>query len=411
VAYEKPLYLAHRLAVEGRVFYNNELTDPQWVERFFPKSPGSVTYQYEPKIAFPITRDILNNFASLLYRDAIVEIDKPYLQEDLDIFLETNQWHSLGRDIVVKTLYGGTLLAIIRPFGNSARIDTWGGEWTFIFDENTDYEMIGYCYKVKDGRREPLLREPENDRQAAKEGVTFVPITETLWGDFPHDFGFRPAVMFRAVDKQDDSPYPLPYHMRYREQNLEFNKLWSQLITALRILPNVWWTNKDREDPNNPLRISPFLINYLGQDGRLEQVARQVNLEPEFTALASLKNHIAVSAQVPDFMTGLEGVGKVESGVALSIVFSPLIQIVNRIKRDFRPSFIELLTKGFQADYILRTGRPAPEFALDVRFTDNVIPVDKDNEIDRIERADRMGVLLPEEKRRLVLPLLGLEVN
>lgn len=396
-------YLAHRLALEGRVFYYNELTEKQHVQKFFPVAPGEdKTYDVDPKISFPITSDILNNFASLLYRESVIKIDPPSLQPRLDEFLALNNWTSLGRELLVRTLFGGTLLAVIRPMQLRARIELWGGEWTFVGAD----ELHGYTYKVCDGKRVPLTSKPDKE-----DDVRLVPITDTIWGEFEHGFGFNPSVMFFAPDVQDDSPYPMPFHMRYRQQNIEYNLLWSQMILNSRVLQNVWVTNKDRKDPNNPVMLRPRFINYLGENGTLAQVRREMNIDAELTLIEKLKQHIAESAQVPSFMTGLDGVGKVESGVAMSIVFAPLVHITNRLKSEFRPKFIELITKGLVADYMLNEGHFPPDFAIDLQFTDNVIPIDRGKELETIQRADAMGVFTPEEKRKLILPLFGLEVT
>jgi hypothetical protein len=406
MALDKETYNAHALALEGKVFYYNELTNKEHVHKYFPDFSGGATYDIDPKITFPITSDILNNFASLLYRDSVVTIEPKSLQVRLDEFLARNNWHTLGREIMIKTLYGATMLATVRPYQSVARIDLWTGEWTFVDNADSDSETTGYMYKLKEGKRLPITAEPDK-----ADDVRIVPITETMWGDVEHGFGFNPSVMFYAPDTQDESPYPLPYHMRYRAPNLEYNLIWSQMLLNSRVLQNVWKTNKDMQDPNKPIRLTPRFINYLGENGTLEQVHRELNNGPELELIDRLKNHIAVSAQVPNSLTGLEGIGKVESGVALNIMFAPLVHITNRLKSDFRPKCVELLMKGFAADWILQTGTLPPDFMIDMRFTENVIPVDKEKELDAIAKADALQVFTPEEKRSLILPLFGLQVT
>ena len=408
MALDEKTWQAHRLAIEGKVFYYNELAEPKWVEKYFPRTEGNPNYAGDPHLSFPVSSDVLNRLASLVFKDMVLTVDPPSLQVWLDMPIARNGGTSIARDIIVKALYGGTYLVTLVGTEIGVVYDTWTGEWTIIEDGALGGRpMIGYQYKVVNGKRVPILGNPEKDPS-----VFTVWLTDTTRGaaENVHNFGFVPGVMFYNIDIEDETPYPNPYHIRYRDPLIEYDRLYSKVLKDVRILEAVWTTNKEREDPNNLLRMNPDTINYLGENGELKQAMTNYDITAKQFLLNSLKNHIATSAQVPDFMTGLQGVGKVESGVARSIVNAPLTEVTNRIRNDFKPPLLELFSKTLAAEYAIHNnGNKPPQFKIDIEFSKNIIPVDKKEELDLIDLALRMGTITTEEAAPKVRGLLDIE--
>ena len=135
---------------------------------------------------------------------------------------------------------------------------------------------------------------------------------------------------------------------------------------------------------------------------------RNLDIEPELTILDRLRNHIAVSAEVPEFFTGLKSVGKIESGVALSIVSAPLTELINNVRETFKTFVNEMLTKAIRAEFALQRLHP-PDFELQITMNESVIPIDREKEIANIEKAINLGMISIEEAKPRMLQLLNME--
>lgn len=398
-------YLMHREAIEGGVFYQNLLASRDWCMTYFPISKGSATYWQDPHISFPVVSDVINRLASLIHSGMQITCNTPAAQGYLDAVMQRNDWEEFSRELVVSSLGWGNHLVVLRVGYGGIRFETWSGEYVFR-DMDFGLETIGYMYALtKDGLMQPVVSEPKGKEL---ESIRTVRIDEYLFGGFEHNFGFTPAVLFRAVDKDRENRYGKAYHLRARDQIVQYNQTYSQCAKSMLILQNVWKTNKDWVDDTNPIRLDADTMNYLGEKGTLEQTVRNLDLQWEFSALDKLKAHISASFQVPDFMTGLAGVGKVESGVALSIVSAPLMELVERIKCDYEKKIKELLAKATIAEAAFHGVRLAnPE--LEVEFNDNILPIDKQVEIGNLISAIGSGVITAAEARYVMLSLLGLD--
>jgi hypothetical protein len=409
MAFDEPTFKAHRLAIEGSKFFFNELANPENVNTYFPPRPMQEDYAISPHVSFPVTSDVLNRIASIVYSDATITVDPPSLQPDLDMMLARNNWPGFGRDCIIKAMYGADYLVTIIPQeSRGVKFKSWTGEWAFVENRGEENEVVGYQYKLgKDGTRSPTT-----GRALTSDTYVEVRIDKTNWGTAKegkaHDFGFTPATMFYNIDMTDESPYPNPFHIRFKDQLLEYNKMFSKVIKDLRILESVWWTNANPQgDPNHPINMDGNLL-FLPEGTTLQQALSTYDIGPKEKALNMLRNHIATSAQVPDFMTGLDNVGKVESGVALNITLAPLTEIVNRIIYQFKPCFIELFAKALQVELILM-GTSASDFAIDIEFTKNVIPVDKEREVNLLISLKEKGIINDAECRAKILPLMDIE--
>lgn len=413
--HDERTYQMHRVAQEGEVFYENALTRPEWVRTFFPKTTGQTEAQYleSPKIAFPITGDVVNRIASLLHTGMEVDVDSPAVQLIYDEMLLRNGGSEVYRDLLVKSLATGNCLAVINTGYEGVTFQTWPGKFVFR-DVEGGIEYIGYMYKLdKQGRACPITAAPTASEIADGKivAVMFGPTYTERGGMFAeHYYGFSPAVLFRSIDKDEDGRYGEPFHLRYRDSNIEYNHVASQVSKSIKVLQNVWKTNQSTPDPDQPLRLNPDTVNYLGPDGMLEQATRELSLAPEFEFMSRLKNHISASAQVPDFMTGLSDVGKVESGLALQIVSGPLTELMGRLRESFKHSLKQLLERAIDVEYRLR-GQLAPPFELNISMSESVLPADKERELDMLIRARDAGFITSEQAAPMVLNLFGIEDN
>jgi hypothetical protein len=222
-----------------------------------------------------------------------------------------------------------------------------------------------------------------------------------------HGLPFAPFVFIRSVDKDEANRYGNPFHLRARDLLVEYNRTASQALKAIQILQNVWLTDKEIDNPNAPLRLDPDTINHVGAGGRLEQAVRQLNLEPEFQMMSRLKQHIASRLQVPDFMTGLSDVGKVESGVALAIVSGPLQELVGRIRYEYAERVRELAAKMLTVEYLSRGMRP-PSFEIAVTLSENVLPIDARIEVQTLIDANSAGMIPPQYQESLTARIAAL---
>lgn len=413
MALDEQTYLMHRLALEGSIFFHNELAEPKNVRLFFPPYEGQedAEYKRDPHIAFPITGDTINRVASLIHGGMKIECENKTADDVMQAIMERCDWNELSRDLLTKPMSTGNHLVVLRSnFNGEVYFEQWPGEYAFR-DTMFGMEWFGYMFlPQKDGTMQPITHEPKVKDPNLQPVIVF--IDEYLFGEVEHGFGFAPGVFIRGVDKDETGRYALPYHLRFRELNLEYNKIYSQMAKAMRILQNVWETNADRENPTNQLSMTPSKINYVGQDGFVRQVGRELDLTWESNTLDRLKAQISASAQVPDFMTGLTGVGKVESGVALQIVSGPLMELVSRIRSEYIPKIRELLTKAVTAEFMLK-GKSVPVFEITIDMNESVLPVDKKAELDMYIAARQNGFITPAMEEAVsvaVAGLLGIEI-
>ena len=429
MAFDEQTYKAHRLAQEGKVFYYNRLAEPQYAMTYFPPPPTnadvtpthnmrigeSANYERRPRISMPFTRNVINRVASMIYQDAEIIVQPESLQTEVDMMMKRLGWPTLGRDIIARFMYGGMSLEAIFPGPNGIYLRHWSGEWTFS-DRGPDGsdEIVGYMYKLDEqGNRQPITDTPnKNDK------YTYVAITPYYWvtvvngqdtTDYlsPHNFGFTPAVMFYNIDVEDDEGYPIPFHIRFRDDLIEYNRMFSKVARDLRLLESFLATNKTKDQMLDNFIVDQEQIAFLGNEGQLWQGMSQYDIGPKRYFLDKLEKRMSTSAQVPDFMTGLEDVGKIDSGVALQIVHQPLIELVNHIINDVEPKFIELFSKCFAAELAMK-GR-ADKFGLAVRFKENILPQDEQKKIDNIALSIDKGIITPQEARPVVLPMLDIE--
>lgn len=404
-------YLMHRQSIEGGVFYHNLLASPEYVRTYFPPTAKQVNYSDAPKIAIPFTSTFINRITSLLHSNLSVAFSDQRVQNEWNIIEKNLNWLETVHWLATNMLVGGNAGAIIRPNYSlqSPQIETWKAE--YLVDDGW---AQGYQYIISGGEMHPILSEPKLKKEESlittvfDDNLVFI----TGYGEpyiYEHNLGFNPVTIFKSIDMDEDGVWGRPYHYRFRDLNIEYNHIVSQVSKSIKILQNVWKTNGETPNLDNPLRFDPDTINYTGKDGILEQVVRELNVDPEFTYLQSLSKLIHNASQIPDFMSGLAGVGKIESGVALQIASTPLIELMSRIRTSFKESLEELVTKVIKYHFAtFKTVNQPSDFTVDIQLNDTFLPVDKEKEVETIIKLVQNNILTPEEGKKLLTPLLGL---
>jgi len=408
-------YAMRQEAIEGRIFYENKLAEPDNVRVYFPVTEGEQNYNRRPKISFPVTGEIVDRITSLIYSGLTVTFSDANDESVWSEISERNRFLEHARNMVVQLLSRGCYLTVLRM----ANGVYWEG-WTAEFCQrivSPFYNAAGYEYKRNKDTN--VLSPVTNNVGKRTDDYVSVMIDDFIFIETygeqvyvtEHNLPFAPFVFARGIDSESSGRYSYPYHKRFKDLLLEYNLTYSQVAKAVRILQNVWVTDKESPNPNFPLRLDPDTINHVGSSGKLEQAVRQLNIEPELTSLQLLKTHISARAQVPDFMTGLDGVGKVESGVALAIVNGPLAELCDRIRPEFKGRLSELIYKSVHMEYQSR-GISKENISFEIVLNESVIPADVQKEIDMLIKAKDSGLIPPALIRSVekkVAALLGLK--
>lgn len=394
----------HQRALEGKIFYNDALAAPEYQKKYFPPSRGQSQYSYDqaPKVVIPISRTFINRISALLHNGMEVEFDTEGMQEVWNDIASRIKWNETTRNLLVNSMIGGNALVVLRPdMNNQVALEEW--QAPFVFAD--DY-WVGYEYILRNGvEMIPITSEPN---LKDNEQLIQVPIDDFIFGNVEHGLGYTPAQLFKSIDRDSEGNYGLPYYLRFRDLNIEYNQVFSQTSKAIKILQNVWVSTADPENPDNPISLDPEKINFVSEKGTLQQVTRQLDTDPETQYLSTLLKHIHNAAQIPDFISGLSGVGKIESGVALQIVSGPLLELMTRVRNEYKEDVEELVTKIINTEFRL-LGVMAPQFEVNVKLNENILPVDKQQEVDNLLKLVNAGIITADQAGSVVKPLFGLE--
>lgn len=391
----------HINAVEGGVFYRNELASKANVDTYFPKlkKKENLFATGDSKVSFPITADILHRVVSMALNGISFRAENENSQAELDELLDHLSHKELARDIALKSLYGGASLCTI-PYDETekrATVQTFRGEYAFSVN-NT----LGLCFLDRDGEMVPVTSESDTKSTKYRE----IPITQV--SGYP-----VPAVLFPSIDKDYSSVYGLPFHFRIKTSNIEYNQVYSHVAKCIKYLSSQWTINKNKSQVENAkgnltVEMGEDTVLFIGEDAELKQVGRSDQLTAEFTMLEVLKLAIANSAQVPTWMTGLKDVEKTESGVNLYIRSGPLVELIKAIRGAFGKRYERLVSVALFYDRYF-TGRPSAVEKVKCEYDEAIIPIDQEAELRKIETADKLGSITEQEKRRKILPILGIE--
>lgn len=397
-------FLMRRNALEGFVFYYNKLADGDYKYKYFPKTKNQPNYDNAPKIAVPITSIFINKIANLLHAGMTIEFSNAAQQAVWDAYAAENNWNEFSRNVLVKTLICGNVLTTLTQdkVNNIPILNTWDGQ--FVFEDETS---IGYEYVLNTRTNMSYPYISHKDRFNNDEKLITVPINEIMYGDEIHMLGFTPAVLFKAIDRDEDDVYGVPYYMRFRDLNIEYNHIISQISKAIKILQNVIVTNTDPTPDEPELRIDPDTVLRTGRDGKVEQLIRNLNTEPEHTYAKELLDLIHNAAQIPSFLSGLGGspVTNLESGVALEILSSPVKELMSRLRLNYKDSLNELVEKIMFLLYAFNGVTP-PTLDFQITLNQNVVPTDKTRELDNLIKLVNAGILTPEAVRNVAEDLI-----
>jgi hypothetical protein len=386
-------------AVIGRVFYENRLTDKEWVKTFFPPTQKEENYDRRPKVSVPIVGEVVDRIASLVYSGMSIEFDNERDERDWDEIAERNRFADRARGMLVNPMARACEVTILHNIGGSVFWQAWGGEFAYYM-RSPFYEAAGYEYVEKeDGTLRPVLNKHDvkdkNYHAVVIDSSLFIETFGENVSATIHGLEFAPFIFSRSVDVDQDGRYSHPFSKRADDLIVTYCQTLSQAVKSTNLMQNIWETNKEADNPNFPLRLDPDTINHVGPDGFLRQVVRNLELGPEMEIMSRLKQHISTRFQVPDFMTGLSDVGKVESGLALQIVSGPLTELVDRIRPAFKKNIEELVWKSLAIQTQARGSRPG-DVKFTVNMSESILPSNVQTEIDTLIKAMAAGIVGPQ---------------
>lgn len=396
-------FIAREDANEGRIFYDNKLNTDENVSTYFPQTNGESYLQYgqRPKISMPIAGSIVDRVVNIMHTNMQLTASDVLSQTLLDEMVEALNLDEFIREMVVNAIIGGNNLTVIRAGWDYPKPENWDG--TFVNFDYIGSGMVGYDYTIDNGIIVPVYSDDVDEKD-----VISVFIDEWQWDEMIHGYGFTPAVVTRFVDMYSDGNYGKSYINRYKELVIEYNQTVSQMMRAIKIFQNVWNSNLSMENPENPISLTPDKINFLGPEGTLEQAAKNLNLNEEVRMLEILEHHIAKASQVPAELAGLRGVGKLPSGVALTILLQPLTELVSRLRPIYNLKIEELAEKLIKAKYLMMGKQPPQDLSVAVTSNETLFPQDRTARIDEIVLLKEKGLINDATAKLLIEPLIGI---
>lgn len=396
-------YIARQEGQIGKVFYQNLLATPTYTKIYFPATAGETDSEYirRPKIAVPISSSIIDRITNILMQGAVITTSSDESQQRMDKIATDLNLAEFLRDMITNAIVTGNNLSLIRIVENEMKLENWDGPWVWMKDG-----LVGYEYTTRNSLMVPVL-----SSDVKEDNRTVVIIDDLMFGNVKHNLPFNPSTLVKNIDKYDDGVWGKSFVMRFNDMVVEYNHIVSQISKAIKVLQNVWITNRDVDNPENPIRLSPDRINFLGQEGTLEQAIRQLNLTEEREYLNILEHQISRASQVPAELAGLKDVGKLPSGVALQILLQPLVELTERMKNVFVPALEDFSYKVLATDYIIDGQNIPTGLEVDVHTNDAILPEDRNQQIAEIVTLKKEGLITPEQAQLLLEPILGIDLT
>ena len=188
-----------------------------------------------------------------------------------------------------------------------------------IFDHITAAEIYAGTYKKWVNGKE--------DYRGVPEGMQGV-----------NPYRCNPVVTFRGPDPDESGYRGRGYGERFRNLAIEHSRLISSIGQAIDLLPNIWiYRGEEKSAKKVVIRHSGIIHIPEGEPpGDFKQAARELNLTEDWKLADYLDSFIHVCGQLPQgFLRDMAGVGKTESGVALKIVFQPILEAMESIRAEF----------------------------------------------------------------------------
>lgn len=363
---------------EGWICYKNMVDTPAYRKKFFPYSRPA-----DPIVAEPVTSSIINRLVATSRAGATYRCETH--QELLDEIIAYMDFTTLSDTALTRVLATGSQLfwlSIAEP--GKVVVDLVQPFYSYkAMDEN--FDTIGYVQSYNADNTTTIAPVDKMNRSSAFEIVKYVDAESvSKWKNGrliysePHNLPFIPAIWCDSIDKDEDGIYGIPFVNRFKSMLMQLNATLSQKQKALVFLQNVWIARTDFVPgaDDTPLEISPDVINFVSSNGSLEQVVRNLNLTEESAQIEYLKRAIYRAAQVPQD-DDLSSKGKIESGVALKILYSQLEEVVSRIRRSYKRAEEDLLEKVIRTHMMsLGMGDPGEDLVVSVEYEIAVTPED-----------------------------------
>lgn len=365
-------------AWDGYLLYRNLIDSPAYRKKFFPYSK-----QYDPIIAEPIPSAIIDRLVATTRGGVTYRCETH--QDVLDEILEYTKFNTLSDTALTRVLAtGGQLFWLTIAEPGRVVVDLvqpyYAGK---VLDEN--FDTTAYYQSYNADNTTSIAPVDKLHRSAAFEVVKYVDDTtyskwkngKLIYSDL-HHLPFIPAVWADNIDMDEDGIYGIPYINRFKNLVLQLNATLSQKQKALVYLQNVWVAKTDYVPgaDDDPLTISPDVINYVSAGGSLEQIIRNLNLTEESNQIDYLKRAIYRAAQVPQD-DDLSTKGKIESGVALKILYSQLEEVVSRIRRRYKVYEEDILQKMIRTHMLsLGLSDPGDGLKVSVDYKTAITPED-----------------------------------
>lgn len=385
-------YVMRNDALLGKTFYYNRLTDREHLEKYFPRFPNESAgvYSRRPKLAPPIASSIIDRIVNILNSNLNIQVQG--YQDKIDKIIEDVNLYEVLRDIIVNTLVTGNNLFITRFQLDYPSVENWSGEWV-----SYEGKIKAYEYSLsKEGQKVPVLEDN------SKETIYTEYVNELIIDNIFHYWGFDPSVFTSNIDRYEYGNYGKTFIKRFNELIVHYNLFISQAAYSIRVLQNVWATNRSVDNPESPLIISPGYINYLGPNGLLEQVQRNLSTDEERQMMNKLEHHISRASQVPAELIGLENAGKIPSGVALSLIFQPLVELIDRLQLVYTPMvkrvvkkllYMQLLIDKYSSPSLDLSPISYPDVEVEIFTNRQVVPVERISTIDQLIKLKDMGAI------------------
>lgn len=190
-------------------------------------------------------------------------------------------------------------------------------------------------------------------------------------------YGTNPVVFFRAPDPDESGYRGKSYTDRFKDMALEHSRTISTIGHYVDMLPNLWVYKGEKADAER-IRLAPNeVVCVPGVGGDFAQAARNMNAAEEWNLAGNLAKFIGLAAQFPiELLTQLEGAGRVETGVALKILFQPIVEGVQSIRSSFGKAEKERMRV---AVLMFNAANPAKKINLknirpEVAYNEDLIP-------------------------------------
>lgn len=195
-----------------------------------------------------------------------------------------------------------------------------------------------------------------------------------------------PVVFFRGPDPDETQYRGEAWSERFRDLALKHSRLVSDIGHACQILSTIWIFTGDKKMASEITIRKNEIVCLPNVEGgaKFEQSVSQLNLTEEWKLCDYYAHIIDMVGMFPSqSFESLTGSGKVESGVALKILFRPLIDAIGLIRSamaEAEKQRMSVCVKMFNAHNQL-SKIDLTKIRPEVEYHNNPIPVDEASEL------------------------------